>query len=42
MSRLSIRMKILVVFMSLFTVALGALFYWFYQSAKQRTTENLQ
>ena len=42
MSRLSIRMKILVIFMSLFTIALGASFYWFYQFATQRTTENLQ
>jgi HAMP domain-containing protein len=42
LSRLSIRLKILVVFMSLFTVTLGALFYWFYQSATQQAMENLQ
>jgi flagellar basal body-associated protein FliL len=42
MSRLSIRMKILIVFMSLFTVALGASFYWFYQSATKKAMENLQ
>ena len=42
MSRLSIRMKILVIFMSLFTVALGGLLYWFYQSATKNALENLQ
>ncbi len=42
MSRLSIRMKILIVFMVLFTIALGVLFYWFYQSSTQKAMENLQ
>jgi HAMP domain-containing protein len=42
MSRLSIRMKILIVFMVLFTIALGVLFIWFYQSATQKAMENLQ
>lgn len=42
MSRLSIRMKILIVFMSLFTIALGALSFWFYQSATKKATEGLQ
>lgn len=42
MSRLSIRMKILIVFMGLFTLALGALFIWFYQSATQTAMQDLQ
>ncbi len=42
MSRLSIRMKILIVIMLLFTVAFGAVFGWFYQYATDLAMNNLR
>jgi hypothetical protein len=42
MSRLSIRMKIMLVFMLLFTVALAAIFFWFYQFASGVAMKNLR
>jgi hypothetical protein len=42
MSRLSIRMKIMLVFMLLFTVALAAIFIWFYQFAAGVAMRNLR
>ena len=42
MSRLSIRMKLLVVFMLLFTVAFSASFYWFYRFSTNSVMESLR
>lgn len=42
MSRLSIRTRLLIVFMSLFTVALAGIFIWFYQFSTQKTMTSLR
>jgi methyl-accepting chemotaxis protein len=42
MSRLSIRAKLLIVFMLLFTVTLSASFYWFYQFATDMVMTDLR
>jgi HAMP domain-containing protein len=42
MARLSIRLKLLVVFMALFGVVLGGIFYWFYRFATQLAMEDLR
>ena len=42
MSRLSIRAKLLIVFMLLFTVTLAASFYWFYQFATDMVMNDLR
>lgn len=42
MSRLSIRTRLLIVFMSLFTVALAGIFVWFYQFSTQKTMDSLR
>jgi HAMP domain-containing protein len=42
MSRLSIRTKMMIVFMGLFTVVLAGVFIWFYQYATARALKNMQ
>jgi HAMP domain-containing protein len=42
MSRLSIRMRLLIVFMSLFTVALAGIFVWFYQFATDKAVNDMR
>lgn len=42
MSRLSIRIRLLIVFMSLFTVALAGIFVWFYQFSTEKTMNSLR
>lgn len=42
MLRLTIRMKMLIVFMSLFTVFFAAAFYWFYQFSTERMMDELR
>jgi len=42
MSRLSIRTRLLIVFMGLFTVALAVIFVWFYRFSTQKTMTSLR
>jgi hypothetical protein len=42
MERLNIRMKLLIVFMLLFTAALAGSFYWFYQFATNKAMDDLR
>jgi HAMP domain-containing protein len=42
MTRLSIRMKLLLIFMSVFTVFLAGVFYWFYQFSTERMMDELR